>query len=90
MPPLHSPPNCSAPMVHWGFHKAWTTKGFGEELCAFVQQLVWDEEAAGAGQQPPKRVLITGWVQSKLPSVQPAHESTRGAVCQRRIFGSRA
>ena len=47
-------------MVHWGFHKAWTTNGFGEELCAFVQQLVWDEEAAGCGAQPPKRVLITG------------------------------
>lgn len=43
-----------------GFHKAWTMNGFGEELCAFVQQLVWDEEAAGAGTQPPKRVLVTG------------------------------
>ena len=50
-------------MVHWGFHKAWTTNGFGEELCAFVQQRVWSEEAANAGQQQsPKRVLITGWV----------------------------
>lgn len=54
-------------MVHWGFHKAWTTNGFGEELCAFVQQRVWSEEAANAGQQqPPKRVLITGWVPGEV------------------------
>lgn len=64
-----SAPPCSVPMIHWGFHKAYTTNQFNSRLLAVVRGAV-EEAQAAAPQQPgcavegaavaPVRVLVTG------------------------------
>lgn len=51
-------------MIHYGFHKAWQAGGYGQNLIAYLRDLICpegDEEApALAPPRPPVRVLVTG------------------------------
>ncbi|KAI3433461.1 hypothetical protein D9Q98_003274 [Chlorella vulgaris] len=52
---------CTAPMVHWGFHRAWTFNGFRQRILDWLQQHVRHRgTSTEAGTRLPLRVLVTG------------------------------
>lgn len=52
-------PLCRAPMVHRGFHRAWTANGFRDRIMRCLQKHLLGNDP-GSGPRKPVQVLVTG------------------------------